>query len=162
LCRGFILRKPSGFRKPLTILSWTPEVKVLSEEKRGSPLYSAWILGYSSSTFKIPPFLQWKSVLIKRVASVVGVNLVVQWYSSNLIHKGTRESVRLYSPFDFYKSSGKILKNPVFKSTFIFLDVYNIWYKQTLTINFKIVGLLLKKLFIRSTEISVLFIFSEV
>jgi hypothetical protein len=42
------------------------------------------------------------------VASVEGVNLVVQWYSSNqLIHTGTRESVRLYSPFDFYKSSEK-------------------------------------------------------
>jgi hypothetical protein len=28
-----------------------------------------------------------------------------------------------YSPFDFYKSSEKILKNPVFKSTIFFLDV---------------------------------------
>ena len=39
----------------------------------------------------------------------------------------------------------KILKNPVFKSTIIFPDVYI----QTLTINFKIFGPLLKKLPIR-------------
>jgi hypothetical protein len=34
--------------------------------------------------------------------------------------------VKLYSPFDFYKCSEKkkILKNPVFKSTIFFLDVY--------------------------------------
>ena len=29
-----------------------------------------------------------------------------------------------YCPFDFYKSSEKFIKNPVFKSTIVFLDVY--------------------------------------
>ena len=36
----------------------------------------------------------------------------------------SKKWVKYTSRFDFYKSSEKILKNPVFKSTFIFLDVY--------------------------------------
>ena len=70
------------------------------------------------------------------------------------------------SLFDFYKCyKKKTLTNPVYKSTYFFLDVYDIYiptkvkhhpvYIRILTINFKIFGPLLK-------NVNHLIIFSKV
>ena len=63
----------------------------------------------------------------------------------NVIGTDYTGTVRL-TPINLQKN---ILKNPVFKSTIYFLDVYQ-YMIRTLTINFKMFGPSLKKLPIRS------------
>jgi hypothetical protein len=65
-----------------------------------------------NATFSNISAISWRPVLVVEEADVPGENH--RPWASNW-----------YSPFDIYKSSEKkILKNPVFKSTIIFLDAY--------------------------------------